>query len=241
MKDLSHLELAMRQKVKPQTQSPFVVGVGGGTASGKSYFCEAVRRALPPEEVSILPVDLYYFDRPGLSLEERSRLNFDHPDALDFPLAVQHLGELKKGKAVNAPVYDFSQHMRTDASIQVGAAPLILVEGILVFHAPALRELFDYGVFFDVSPELRYERRLDRDIRERSRTPESVKWQWETTVEPMYQQYCKPSSRYANKVVSRQDLEVDIIVNEFLEIYRTRSTSAKAEGIPSSNFAIKNY
>ncbi len=180
---------------------PFVVGIGGGTASGKSYLCRTVQSFLPHDDVSVFPVDYYYFDRSNLPINERAATNFDHPDALEIDLCTKHLRKLKHGTTTEIPVYDFTTHSRRNETLRVVPKRFILVEGILVLHFEELRRLFDLSVFVEAPPDLRFERRLRRDMAERDRTAESVKKQWETTVEPMYGQFCEPSKQYADTII----------------------------------------
>jgi len=155
------------------------------------------------EEVALIEQDSYYKDLPHLSYEERGKINFDHPDSLDFNLLISHLQGLKCGKTIAKPVYDFTIHQRKEKCEQVKPAKIIVVEGILIFAVPALRDLFDVKVFVDTDADERLLRRIERDIKERGRTFDSVKEQYLATVKPMYLEFAEPSKRYADVIIPR--------------------------------------
>jgi len=176
------------------------IAIGGGTASGKTTLAERIRDSAPHGEVSIIPVDSYYHPQRHLSPDARSRLNYDHPDALDFSLIHSHLQALSRGESVPLPVYDFATHDRKPEAISISASPIVVVEGILALHDEVIRSHSSLRVFVDSPAELRFRRRLARDVQERGRTAESVQRQWEATVEPMHQQFCEPSRAFADIV-----------------------------------------
>lgn len=189
----------------------FFVGVGGGTASGKTTFVERLRTEAPANKIQIVPLDAYYRLQDGKTLEERALTNYDHPDALEADLLFRHLADLRNGSSFEMPVYDYALHNRTSRTTKVSVAPVVVVEGILTLHYPFLRELFDLKIFVDCSEELRYERRLARDVSERGRTPESVAKQWRDTVKPMHDQYCQTTREVADRIISGIEPEEGMI------------------------------
>ena len=178
-----------------------VIGLAGGTGSGKTTVAEAIVSALDGEPVAFLEHDAYYKDLRPLPFEERAAQNFDHPDAFETELMVQHLSRLRAGKGIDKPIYDYSMHLRTDQSVRVEPAPVIVVEGILVLAEPVLRDLMDLKIFVDTDADLRFVRRMQRDIKERGRTPESVIDQYLATVRPMHIQFVEPSKRHADMII----------------------------------------
>ena len=178
-----------------------VIGIAGGTGSGKTTLSELVLDNIGRDRMAYLPHDAYYRDRKDLPLEERAKLNYDHPDSLETELMVAHIRQLKAGKSVEMPVYDFTTHSRKDATIHVAPRRLLLVEGILIFVEKTLRELFDMKIYVDTDPDLRFIRRLTRDIEERGRTVPSVIRQYLQTVRPMHLEFVEASKRYADIIV----------------------------------------
>ena len=178
-----------------------VIGLAGGTGSGKTTVAEAVVRALDGERVAFLEHDAYYRDLRPLPFEERAAQNFDHPDAFETDLMVDHLRQLRAGQAIHKPIYDYSTHLRTEQSTRVEPASVIVVEGILVLAEPVLRDLMDLKIFVDTDADLRFVRRMQRDIKERGRTPESVIDQYLATVRPMHLQFVEPSKRHADMII----------------------------------------
>ena len=178
-----------------------VIGVAGGSGSGKTTIAHAVFENVGAEQVSLIQHDAYYRDSAHLDLEERRLINYDHPDSLETELLIHHLQELRAGRMVEVPVYDFSVHTRTAATVHVEAEAVIMVEGILVLAEPELRKLMDLRIYIDTDPDLRFIRRLSRDITERGRTVESVTDQYLSTVRPMHLQFVEPSKRYADIIV----------------------------------------
>jgi uridine kinase len=188
-----------------------VVGVAGGTGSGKTTVSQAILDRVGRDRIAYLQHDSYYRDRSSVPLEERARANFDHPDALESELLAQHLASLKAGQTVEVPVYDFTTHTREARTITVAPRKAILVEGILIFAEPALRELMDIKVFVDTDADIRFIRRLHRDITERGRTVESVIRQYTETVRPMHLEFVEPSKRYADVIVPEGGFNVTAI------------------------------
>jgi uridine kinase len=177
------------------------IGIAGGTGSGKTTVAQAILGDSDPQAVAYLPHDGYYKNLNDLARSQREIVNFDHPDSLDTPLLIQHLKELKSGRSIEMPVYDFTTHTRTQTTRRVDPHPILLVEGILIFADQSLRDLFDIKIFVDTDPDLRFIRRLQRDISERGRTVESVIRQYLTTVRPMHLEFVEPSKRYADVVI----------------------------------------
>jgi len=180
---------------------PVVVGVAGGTGSGKTTVATEILRRAGTDHISFIQHDAYYKDLSDLPMAQRAMQNFDHPDALDNDLLISHLQELKAGRPIELPVYDFTTHSRTSRTVTVEPFPVILVEGILIFADEELRQLMDVRIYVDTDADIRFIRRLQRDIAERSRTMESVIHQYLATVRPMHQEYVEPSKRHANVII----------------------------------------
>lgn len=181
--------------------SSFVIGVAGGSGSGKTTVVRRIVDSLGPEQVTLLDHDRYYRDRNDLRLEERAALNYDHPDALETDLMVRHVRELKGGKSVDVPQYDFTRHARLSETETFQPRRALIVEGILVFTDAALRDLMDIKVFVDTDSDTRFIRRLQRDVAQRGRTMESVIDQYQNTVKPMHLEFVEPSKRYADVII----------------------------------------
>lgn len=182
-------------------RSPLIIGVAGGSGSGKTTIAESVVDVVGPEHIVLVPHDAYYRDQDALSFEERAQINYDHPDSLETELLADHLKRLRAGESVPRPVYDFSTHTRSDETVTVDPESVILVEGILVLAEPELRDLMDLKVYVDTDADLRLLRRLTRDIVERGRTMDSVLEQYQATVRPMHIQFVEPSKRFADIIV----------------------------------------
>ena len=181
--------------------SSFVIGVAGGSGSGKTTVVRRIVDSLGPEQVTLLDHDRYYRDRNDLRLEERAALNYDHPDALETDLLVQHVRALKGGRPVDVPQYDFTRHARLSETETFQPRRALIVEGILVFTDAALRDLMDIKVFVDTDSDTRFIRRLQRDVAQRGRTMESVIDQYQHTVKPMHREFVEPSKRYADVII----------------------------------------
>ena len=180
---------------------PVVVGVAGGTGSGKTTVAAEILRRAGTDHISLIQHDAYYKDLSDLPVAQRAMQNFDHPDALDNALLIAHLQELKAGRPVEVPIYDFTTHARTTRTLRVESHRVILLEGILIFSDKALRRLMDVRIYVDTDADIRFIRRLQRDIAERGRTMESVIHQYLATVRPMHQEYVEPSKRHANVII----------------------------------------
>ena len=181
--------------------NPLVIGIAGGSGSGKTTVAQAILQRVGPDRISFLQHDAYYKDLSGLPLAQRIEVNFDHPNSLDSELLTQHIRDLRDGRPIEVPVYDFSHHSRTTKTFTVQARGVILIEGILIFAEPALRDLFDVKIYVDTDSDLRFIRRLQRDITERGRTTESVIKQYLNTVRPMHLEFVEPSKRYADVII----------------------------------------
>ena len=195
--------------------TPIVIGVAGGSGSGKTTVVRRIVDSLGPDQVTVLDHDRYYKDRNDLRLEERAALNYDHPDALETDLLVRHLTELRQGREVEAPLYDFTLYARLATTETARVRRAIIVEGILVFVDPALRGLMDIKVFVDTDADTRFIRRLQRDLTERGRTVESVIDQYLSTVKPMHLEFVEPSKRYADIILpqgGRNAVAIDMLL-----------------------------
>jgi uridine kinase len=202
-------------------KKPIVFGVAGGTGSGKTTVAMKILGAVDAGQVAFLQHDAYYRHNPTLSYEERTRVNYDHPDSLETELLVTHVKQLLAGQTVEMPVYDFTHHLRRQEPECIQPAPIILVEGILVFVSPELRELMDIRVFVDTDADVRFIRRMLRDINERGRSLDSVVAQYMTTVRPMHLQFVEPSKRYADVVIPQgglNEVAVAMIVSRLKEL-----------------------
>ncbi len=182
-------------------QQVTVIGVAGGTGSGKSTLVRKLQEAFADEDVATLSHDYYYRNYPGMTFEERTRLNYDHPRSFDTETMVAHVEALRNGVPVQRPVYSFVQHARLDETVLVMPSRVLIVEGILIFENKPLRELMDMKVFVDTDADLRLARRLLRDVCERGRTMESVVEQYVATVKPMHDEFVEPSKRYADVII----------------------------------------
>lgn len=196
---------------------PFVIGICGGTGSGKTTITDRLSRALSNDGVVVLQQDHYYKDLAHLSGAERAHCNFDHPNALDSALFVEHITNLREGHGIDRPVYDFTQHRRLPETVRIESCPTILIEGILIFENQLLRSLMDVKIFVDTDADVRFIRRLARDIRERGRTVESVIEQYEQTVRPMHLEFVEPSKRYADIIIpegGHSEVGVDLVIQK---------------------------
>jgi len=192
-----------------------MIGVAGGTGSGKTTIARALLDGLPRTRAVLMQYDSYYRDHPELSYEERSGLNYDHPSALETELLVEHLDALRKGKTVHAPMYDFASHRRRDETVPVDPAPVIIVEGILVLAEKEIRERLDIKLFVDTAADIRLMRRVRRDLEDRGRTFAQVRKQYYETVRPMHQAFVEPSKSYSDIIIpegGKNLVAVDMVV-----------------------------
>lgn len=198
---------------------PIIVGVAGGTGSGKTTVSQAILERVGPDRIAYIQHDSYYRDLSHLPLEERARVNFDHPDALENELLVQHLRQLCAGQPAEVPIYDFTTHTRRPETRTVYPHRVILVEGILIFADKTLRDMMDVKIFVDTDADIRFIRRLQRDIAERGRTMESVIRQYLETVRPMHLEFVEPSKRYADVIIPEggfNTIAVEMVVARIL-------------------------
>lgn len=180
---------------------PLVVGIAGGTGSGKTTVAHKLAASIPNDRCATIEHDAYYRDQGHLTPEERANINYDHPSSLESMLLAEHLRALREGRAVDVPIYDFATHTRKAETRHVNPAPVIIVEGILVFAEAALREQMDIKIFVDTDPDIRLMRRIRRDLEVRGRTFESVRHQYYATVRPMHIEYVEPTKRWADLIV----------------------------------------
>lgn len=178
-----------------------VIGVAGGTGSGKSTLVKRLQEAFRDDDVATLCHDYYYKGHPELSYEERTKLNYDHPQAFDTDMMVEHIRALKNNVPIERPVYSFVEHNRTEETVPVKPSKVIIIDGILIFENKELRELMDIKVYVDTDADIRLARRILRDVRDRGRSMESVITQYTTTVKPMHEEFVEPSKRYADVII----------------------------------------
>jgi uridine kinase len=179
----------------------FIIGIAGGTGSGKTTVVRKLIERLPKGEVTVIPLDSYYNDSSNIPPEERQKINFDHPNAFEWPLLIKHLQELKEGKAVEQPIYDYITSTRQKETVHVEPSDIIIVEGIMTLHHPELRDEMDLKVFVDADGDDRLIRVIKRDIVERGRTIEAVIERYQRVLKPMHEQFIEPCKRYANVII----------------------------------------
>jgi uridine kinase len=204
--------------------TPFLLGVAGGSGSGKTTVAERLAGLVGGHDVALLRLDAYYRDRNHLPFEERAAGNYDHPDAFDWPLFFDHVQALADGLEVQVPVYDFATYLRLPERVTVAPARIVVVEGILVLYEPELRDRLDLRVFVDTDADVRFIRRLRRDIAERHRSTESVIEQYLATVRPSHLQFIEPSKRYADVIVPHGGLNapaIDVLLARVRELLTT--------------------
>ncbi len=191
-----------------------LIGISGASGSGKTLVANTLYELLGSEKVVILQEDSYYKDLSYLPFEERVRYNFDHPDAFDHNLLIDHLHRLLRGESIEHPIYDFKTHSRKKETRRVGPHQIIILEGILILAVPEVREMMDIKIYIDTPPDICFIRRLKRDIHERGRSVDSVIKQYEETVRPMYLQFVEPSKRYADLIIphgGKNVIAIDIV------------------------------
>ena len=196
-------------------QRPLVIGVAGGSGSGKTTVSRAILDRVGSERIAFLQHDAYYYDLSHLTFEKRRKVNFDHPDAFDNDLFLTHVDRLVQGQTVESPKYDFAHYVRLPQVIEIEPRPVVLLEGILIFTDAALRKRMDIKLFVDAESDMRFIRRLRRDIRDRKRSVDSVIEQYQKTVRPMHLEFVEPSKRYADIIIPRGGLNaiaIDMVV-----------------------------
>jgi uridine kinase len=216
----------------PQRATPLVLGIAGGSGSGKTTLARLILERVGEDRIAYLPHDAYYKDLSQLPPNQRAIVNFDHPDSLDSDLLIQHIQQLKNYQPVDLPIYDFKTHSRTSEFQRIEPKPVIMVEGILIFAEPVLRKLCDVKVYVDTDADIRFIRRLERDINERGRTTESVIHQYLATVRPMHMEFVEPSKRYADVIIPEGGLNtvaMDMVVARLKTLLNAeKSTQARA-------------
>ena len=178
-----------------------IIGIAGGTGSGKTTVVNQIIEELKNEDVDVISQDSYYQDTSHLSFEDRKKINFDHPKSIDFELLAEHLIELRSGRSIQQPVYSFKEHNRTGETIEIHPRKVVIVEGILILTHPEIRELFDIKIYVHADSDERLIRRLKRDIAERGRDLEEVLWRYQTTLKPMHQQFIEPTKEFADIII----------------------------------------
>ncbi len=200
---------------------PLVVGIAGGTGSGKTTVAHKLGAAMPQGRCATIEHDAYYRDQSHLTFEQRTKINYDHPASLESDLLARHLSELRGGSTVDVPIYDFATHTRRTETRRVEPAAVVIVEGILVFTEPLLREMMDIKIFVDTDSDIRLIRRIRRDLEQRGRTFESVRAQYYATVRPMHIEHVEPSKRWADLIVPEggdNKVALDVILGQLWRI-----------------------
>ena len=200
----------------PNNKTPLVIAIAGGSGSGKTTVANAILNSVGSNRISYLPHDAYYRDLSKLPPNQRKLVNFDHPDLLESELLIAHIQKLKRWEPIELPIYDFTTHSRTDRTITIGPQLVIVVEGILIFAEPKLRKLFDVKIFVDTDDDIRFIRRLERDIAERGRTMETVIRQYLSTVRPMHLDFVEPSKRFADVIIpegGQNQVALDMVIS----------------------------
>ena len=193
-----------------------LVGVAGGSGSGKTTVANNLVKAFKAEDAALVEQDAYYRELINMTMEEKAKVNFDHPDSIEFELLRKHLESLKNGESIERPIYDFTTHSRKEGTVKINPSKIIIVEGILIFAVPEIRELFDMKIFVDTDADEMILRRIERDMNERGRSLESVRDQYLATVKPIYLEFCEPSKRYADIIIPRggeNKVAVDMVIS----------------------------
>ena len=192
-----------------------IIGVFGGTGSGKTTIVNQIVSDFNASDIQVISQDAYYKDNSNITYEARCLLNFDHPEAIDFELLYQHLSALKNGETIEQPVYNFKTHNRTDKTLEISPKKILILEGILIMNYPKLRSLLDLKVFIDTNSDMRMERRVNRDISERGRTPKEVMDRYINTLKPMHDQFIEPMKIHADMVIENHEnasINLDILI-----------------------------
>ena len=206
-----------------------IIGISGGTGSGKTTVAQKIIASVGADSVIYLQQDAYYRNLGDMPLELRHKVNFDHPDAIDISLMMNHMEALRAGESIEQPTYDYATHSRRAETIHVEPRPVIIVEGILVFFDPQMRQLMDLKIFVDCAADIRFIRRLDRDVHERGRGLDSIISQYQTTVRPMHLQFVEPSKRYADIIIpegGHNEVGIDMITCKIQSILANADEAA---------------
>lgn len=225
--DEERLAEAVRDRPDGPEDQPLFVGVAGGSGSGKTTVVERIMGGLAPNPVTLIHHDAYYHDYGHLTLEERAAINFDHPDSLETSLLIEHLDDLSCGRTVELPLYDFRTHTRVERTRAASPTPVVIVDGILILADHEIRRRLDIKIFVDTDPDIRFIRRLQRDLEHRGRTLDSVVRQYLRTVRPMHLDFVEPSRRYADVIVpvgGENDVAIDMVVTKLREVLTPSST-----------------
>lgn len=200
---------------------PIIVGIAGGTGSGKSTIAQEIYQSLPVESISVIEQDSYYKDQSDITFEQRVKTNYDHPDAFDTKLLIKHLKMLLNGETIDKPIYDFEIHNRKPVTQKVEPKGIIILEGIMILVEPEIRKMLDIKLFVDTDPDVRIIRRITRDIKERGRTIDSVIEQYMNVVRPMHLEFVEPTKRYADIIIPEggyNKVAIDIMIAKVKEI-----------------------
>jgi uridine kinase len=212
-----------------------LIGLAGGSGSGKTLVARTILRELGSKRVVVIDQDSYYRDLEQVPLRDREARNFDHPDAFDTELLRRHLGELLEGRSIEQPIYDYVQHRRTNDTRRISDHVVVVLEGILIFHDPELRALMDIKLFVDADPDVRFIRRLRRDLVERGRPVDSILRQYEESVRPMHLQFVEPSKRFADVIIpggGHNKVAIDLVKTKIRDLLRERGVDLAAAGQP---------
>lgn len=215
-----------------KNKRPLVIGIAGGSGSGKTTLAQAILDEIGSEKIAFLPHDAYYRDQDHLTFEERVKVNYDHPDSLETELLIKHLKALIAGQAIQMPVYDFKLHSRSKETKIIQPRSIILVEGILILYEKVLRQYFDVKLFVDADPDIRFIRRLERDITERGRSVESVINQYLGTVRPMHLEFVEASKRYADIIIPEGGMNLvalDMVIARLTSLLMTEGLSGETQ------------
>lgn len=209
-------------------KKPIIIGITGGTGSGKSTVAKEIYKSIPAERIAVIEQDSYYRDQSHLSFEERTKTNYDHPNAFDTELLLKHLKMLMNGEAIDKPLYDFEIHTRKKETVRVEPRDIIILEGIMVLVEPEIRDLLDIKLFVDTDADVRIVRRIQRDITERGRTIDSVIDQYINVVRPMHMQFIEPTKRYADIIIPEggfNKVAIDIMIAKVRDIVSKREVT----------------
>lgn len=204
------------------TTSPLLVGIAGASASGKSLLAKTIQQRLPTEQIQVISEDNYYHDQSHLTMAQREKTNYDHPNSMDHDLLQQHLSQLKQGQSIEAPSYDFSIHTRSPDTLTLRPTPIIIIEGIMLFSHKSLRDTLDLKFFVDTPLDICLLRRIQRDILERGRHIESVIEQYRNTVRPGYINFIQPTKEYADVIIpkgGKNTIAIDLIETKLKSMY----------------------